>query len=150
MAELSINQKKEWAQQLYCEDKLKQKLIATKVGVAEKTISKWVNDGNWDRLRKSLLVSKQEQLANMYEQLSEINSYIKSKPEGERFADSKQADIMVKITASIEQLEEETNMADVFEVGKRFIRFLQEHDFEKAKEIVDLYDSFIKNCLKQS
>lgn len=150
MAELSINQKKEWAQQLYCEDKLKQKLIATKVGVAEKTISKWVNEGNWDRLRKSLLVSKQEQLANMYEQLSEINSYIKSKPEGERFADSKQADIMVKITASIEQLEEETNMADVFEVGKRFIRFLQEHDFEKAKEVVDLYDSFIKNCLKQS
>lgn len=150
MAELSINQKKEWAQQLYCEGKLTQKLIAVKVEVAEKTISKWVNEGNWETLRKSLLVSKQEQLANMYEQLSEINAHIKQKPEGQRYADSKQADIQVKITASIEQLEEETNMADVFEVGKRFISYLQMHDFEKAKEVVDLYDGFIKHCLKSN
>ncbi len=150
MAELQINQKKEWAKQLFIENKLNQKLIAEKVGVSEKTLSKWVNEGHWERLRKSLLISKQEQLANLYDQLSEINSHIKKKPEGERFADSKQADIMVKITASIEQLEEETNMADVFEVGKRFISWLQSHDFQKAKEVVDLYDGFIKSCLKQS
>lgn len=152
MAELSINQKKEWAKQLFIENKLSQKLIAEKVGVSEKAISRWVNDPNenWERLRKSLLISKQEQLGNLYEQLSEINEHIKRKPEGQRFADSKQADIMVKITAAIEQLEEETNLADVFEVGKRFITWLQTHDFEKAKAVVDLYDGFIKHSLKQS
>lgn len=148
MAELTIEQKKEWAQHLYCSNILTQKAIAEKVGVSEKTLSKWVNDGNWDRLRKSLLISKQEQLANLYEQLSEINEAIKKKPEGERYADSRQADIMSKITSSIEQLEEETNLTDIMEVGKRFIVFIQQQDFEKSKEVVVLYDAFIKDCLK--
>jgi transcriptional regulator with XRE-family HTH domain len=150
MTDLSIKQKKEWAQQLYCQGDFTQKAIADKVGVSEKTLSKWAKDDNWDKLRKSLLISKQEQLAMMYDQLSEINAAIRKKPEGERYADSKEADIMVKITSAIEQLEEETNVTDVFEVGKRFISFLQQHDFEKSKEVVDLYDAFIKEVLKQS
>jgi uncharacterized protein YjcR len=148
MADLSIKQKKEWAQQLFCEGNITQKAIADKVGVSEKTITKWVKDENWERLRKSLLISKQEQLSHMYEQLSEINAAIRKKAAGERYANSKEADIMAKITASIEQLEEETNITDVFEVGKRFITFLQSHDFQKSKEVVDLYDAFIKHCLK--
>jgi transposase-like protein len=150
MADLSIKQKKEWAQQLYCDGSNTQKAIADKIGVSEKTLSKWVNEEKWEKLRKSLLISKQEQLANMYDQLSEINEAIRKKPQGERYANSKEADIMAKITASIEQLEEETNITDVFEVGKRFITFLQNHDFEKSKEVVDLYDAFIKHCLKAS
>ena len=148
MPDLSINQKKEWAQQLYCEGSMKQNAIAYKVGVSEKTITSWVNKGNWEGLRKSLLISKQEQLSHMYEQLSEINAAIRNKNPGERYANTKEADIMSKITASIEQLEEETNITDVFEVGKRFITFMQQHDFEKSKELVDYFDAFIKHCLK--
>lgn len=148
MAELSIKQKQDWAQQLYCEGNATQKAIAFKVGISEKTMSNWVEKFNWEKLRKSLLISKQEQLSNLYEQLSEINNHIKRKPEGERFADSKQADILSKITASIEQLEEETNLTDVFEVGKQFVNFLQGVDFAKSQEVVDLYDLFIKHKLK--
>lgn len=150
MGELNIKQKKEYAQHLYCEGVLSQKAIAEKVGVSEKTMSKWAKDENWERLRKSLLISKQEQLAMLYDQVDEINKSIRKKPEGERFANSKEADILSKLTASIEQLEEETNISDVVEVCKRFITFLQKHDFEKSKEVVDLCDAFIKDCLKAS
>jgi uncharacterized protein YjcR len=150
VATLTINQKKDYAKQLYCEGRYTQKAISVKVEVSEKTLSKWVNDESWERLRKSLLVTKQEQLANLYEQLSEINAFIKNKPEGERFADSKQADIMVKITASIEQLEEETNMADVFEIGKQYITYVQEVDFESSKMAVEYYDMFLRHKLKQA
>jgi len=129
---------------------LSQKAIAEKVGVSEKTMSKWAKDENWERLRKSLLISKQEQLAMLYDQVDEINKSIRKKPEGERFANSKEADILSKLTASIEQLEEETNISDVVEVCKRTITFLQKHDFEKSKEVVDLCDAFIKDCLKAS
>lgn len=148
MADLSIKQKKEWAKQLFCEGTYTQKAIADKVDVSEKTMSKWVEQENWESLRKSLLVTKQEQLANLYEQLSEITAAIKNKPVGERYADSKQADIMVKITASIEQLEEETNMADIFEVGKQYVSFIQTIDFEGSKVACDYYDIFIQHKLK--
>jgi len=94
------------------------------------------------------LISKQEQLAMLYDQVDEINKFIRLKKAGERFADSKEADILSKLTKSIEQMEEETNITDVVEVCKRFITFLQKHDFEKSKEVVDLCDEFIKDCLK--
>lgn len=148
MTDFSLKQKKEWAQHLYCQNEMTQKAIAEKVGVSEKTLSKWVNEENWERLRKSLLISKQEQLAMLYDQVDEINKFIRLKKAGERFADSKEADILSKLTKSIEQMEEETNITDVVEVCKRFITFLQKHDFEKSKEVVDLCDAFIKDCLK--
>lgn len=152
MADLSLYQKKEWAKQLYIENKLTQKLIAEKVGVSEKTLSKWVNDPheNWERLRKSLLISKQEVLSGLYEQLDELKQKVQQRDKGERYPDSKEADIIMKLTASIEKIEEETNIADVFEVGKRFITFLQQHDLEAAKQVVDYYDAFIKHCLKSN
>jgi transcriptional regulator with XRE-family HTH domain len=152
MADLSIQQKKEWAKQLYIENRLTQKLIAEKVGVSEKTLSRWVNDPaeNWDRLRKSLLISKQEVLSGLYEQLDEIKKKVQQREPGQRYPDSKEADIIMKLTASIEKIEEETNLADVFEVGKRFITFLQQHDLAAAKQVVDYYDAFIKHCLKSN
>lgn len=150
MGEIAINQKKEWAKQLYIANELSQKLIAEKVGVSEKTLSKWVNDPNenWDRLRKSLLISKQEVLSGMYEQLDELKQRIQQRDPGSRYPDSKEADIMMKLASSIEKIEEETNIADVFEVGKRFITFIQQHDIEAAKQAVEWYDHFIKHCLK--
>jgi hypothetical protein len=77
-----------------------------------------------------------------------LNDHIRSKATGKRFADSKEADTISKITKSIEQLEEETNLTDVFEVGKRYITFLQEYDHAAAKASVEYYDAFIKHCLK--
>lgn len=150
MAEsLSIKQKKEWAQQLYCENQLSQKAIADKVDVSEKTLSKWVNDGNWDTLRKNLLVSRQEQLSRLLEQLDELTAKIREKPTGSRYASTAEADTIKKLTASIKDLMEETNLSDVFEVGKKFIQFMQQVDFEKSKEAASWYDAFIKNELKE-
>lgn len=147
---LQIKQKKEWAQQLYCEGKLTQKSIAEKVEVSERTMVKWVEEGNWDRLRKSLLISKQEILSSLYDMLHELKERIREREQGSRYPDSKEADQIMKLTASIENIEEETNLADVMEVGKRFIQFVQQVDWEKAKEIVDLYDGFIRECLKSA
>jgi transposase-like protein len=148
--QLSIDQKKAWAQQLYCEDKETQKSIAIKVGISEKTLCQWIEKYNWDRLKKSLLISKQEILTSYYDQLQELKEFVANKTEGSRYADSKEADIMVKITTAIKNLEEETCMADVFEIGKRLINFIQKIDFEKAKEILSYYDLFLADELKKS
>lgn len=150
MAELSIKQKQEWAQQLYCDGGTTQKAIADKVGISEKTMSKWVDKYNWETLRKSLLITKQEQLSRLYDQLDNITTAIRDRETGKNYATPAEADTIVKLTKAIEQLEEETNMADVFEIGKQFITFIQQVDFEKSKEIVDLYDGFIKHKLKAS
>jgi DNA-binding XRE family transcriptional regulator len=146
MAELSVHQKKEWAQMLYTSTDFTQKEIALKVGVSERSMSKWVNDGQWDKLRKSLLTTKAEQMRFLYDQLSELNKHIRDKEQ--KFANSKEADSILKITAAIKNLETETSVGQIIEVATQFIRFVQSDSIEKAQDVTGLFDLFIKERLK--
>lgn len=146
MTELTIKQKKEWAKLLFIRESITQKAISEKTGVSEKTISKWAQEGKWDDFRKSLLVTKEEQLRRFYNQVDALNTVI---AEGRGYANSKEADALTKLTTAIKNLETETSVAEVFEVGKKFISWVQINDFEKAKGLVDLFDGFIKDQLKR-
>lgn len=144
-AELSITQKREWAQMLFTSADLTQKEIAVKVGVSEKSMSKWVNDGQWDKLRKSLLTTKSEQLRMLYDQLQTLNSFIK---DSTGYANSKEADSILKLTAAIKNLETETSVGQIIEVATQFIRFVQVDDLVASQQITLLFDAYIKERLK--
>lgn len=145
------NLKKEHAKLLFTQEKLSQKEIAEKVGVSEQTITKWVNANNeeWRRLRQSLVVTKKEQLSRIYEQIDEITQSIQKKPVGGRYADTKEADTLVKLTTAAKNLETEASIAEIIEVSMRFLNWLRPIDLEKAKEASGLLDSFIKDQLKK-
>lgn len=145
MAALTLEEKRDWAQYLYTEAKLNQKEVANKVGVSQKTIGEWKEKYMWEDLRKSLLTTRKEQLAILYNQLDAITGYIRDHQNN--IPDSKQSDSILKITAAIKNLETEFSIGDVYEIGKRFISHIQTIDYEKSKELVDYYDSFIKHCL---
>src|SRR4051812_43183728 len=97
--ELSIDQKREWAKTLYVHQRLNQKETAIKVDVSAKTMCLWVEKYSWDTLRVSIILTKEQQLNRIYSQINELNTKIESKPEGERYADSKEADTLVKLSS---------------------------------------------------
>ncbi len=144
--ELSISQKKEWAQMLYLANQLTQKDIAHKVGTTEATMSKWAKAGNWDNLRKSLLTSKSEILRNLYNILDKLNKKLN---EDEGFGDSKTADMYVKYTAAIKNLETETSIASLMDSGQKFHQYLQTIDPKFALDVLNHFDKFIKDQLKR-
>ena len=150
MAEkLTINQKKEWAKLLYTKDAgITQKEIAVKVEVSEKTIGNWVKDGGWEQMRQSLLLSRDEQLRNLNEQWNELNRAIKKKPAGERFPDSKEADILSKLSNAIKNLETEVNLTGAMDAGKGFIHYVRQADFASIQLCTRLYDGYIKSLIK--
>ncbi len=150
MAGLTNKQKKDWAKLLFLKENLTQKEIAERVGVTTKTMSTWVNnpEEDWELLKSSVIITKSEELSRIYMQLNELNSHILKKPKGERFADSKQADSLVKLTAAARNLETETSVSDVMEVFKRYLNWLRGVDLEKAKDTVILQDAFIKSLMK--
>jgi transcriptional regulator with XRE-family HTH domain len=150
MNPMKLKEKKEWAKLLYLKENLTQKEIAIKVGVTEKTLSKWVNDKEekWEQMKASIIITKEEELRRIYMQIKELNAHIFTREEGKRFANSKEADTLNKLSATARAMETEASLADVIEVFKRFLDWLREFDLIKAKEIADLQDSFIKHCMK--
>lgn len=144
----SIADKQYLAKILFTREHLEQKIVAQRVGVSEKTMSKWVNDLNWKDLRKRMLLAKEEQINNLYEQLEQLNIAIK---EGtSKHADTRQADILIKLTVAIRNLETDLAIADLVESGIRFIKFLQKvGTITQVMEVSDMWNSFIQSSIKK-
>ncbi len=147
MTSINNSQKKQWAQTLYLRENLTQLEIAERVGVSRVTVSKWVRDGKWEEQKAGITLTRQEQVANLYRQVAEINRTIATRHEGERFPNSKEADILGKLSAAIRNMEQETGIADVISVLTAFIEWLRPLDLDKAKELTRLADAFIKDRL---
>jgi transcriptional regulator with XRE-family HTH domain len=144
----SIQLKKDLARILFTREQLDQKIVAQRVGVSEKTMSKWVNDEGWKELRNRMLISKEDQLNSFYEQLSNLNEQIKKN----EFAvpDSKQADIQIKLTASIRSLETDLAIGDIVSSGIKFIKHIQKvGTIDQVKEFAELWNSFIQSEIKK-
>lgn len=147
MAELTNTQKKEWAKSLYLRESMTQQELANRVGVSRVTISNWIRDGKWEEYKAGLTLTRKEQVNNLYRQVAEINRQIAERPEGERYANSKEADILGKLSSSIARMEQEMGIADKISVLTDFVEWLRALDVNKAKEIVSLADAYIKDSL---
>ena len=143
---LRKKQEQEYAKALFIGGGLTQKEIAERVGITEKTLGKWIKDGKWDNLKKSLLTTKQNQLSFLYDQLDFINSDIAKR--AFKVAVGKEADTIIKLTAAINRLETETSIGDTVEVARSFIEFVRPQDLELAKQITNLFDVFITAKMK--
>ena len=147
MAELSNSQKKEWAKTLYLKERLTQQEIADRVGVTRVTVNSWINKEKWEEQKTGITLTREEQVANLYRQVAEINKAIAERPEGERFPSSKEADILGKLSAAIRNMEQEVGIADIISVLTGLIDWVRAADLEKAKEITRLADAYIKDKL---
>ena len=147
MTELSMQQKREWAKMLYLKENLTQQEIADRVGVSRVTVSNWVRSGKWEEQKAGLTLTRQEQVANLYRQVAEINRSISARAEGERFPNSKEADILGKLSAAIRNMEQEMAIADIISALTGFIEWLRPLDLDKAKELTRLADAYIKDKL---
>lgn len=148
MSNLTIKQKKEWAQTLYVVERLSQKEIAKKVGVSEKTMSQWANKEKWDTLRVSVIISKEQQLNRLYAQINELNTAIEKRAEGERYAIKGEADTLVKLTSAAKDLEMQTGISETITVLKNLTNWVKVFDLPKAQDLVKLHDQFIQAIIK--
>jgi len=148
MSELTRQQQKDYAKQLYLNDHgITQAEIAERVGVSKNTVCKWVGDGKWEEMKVSMLVEKDTQLARLYRQLKQYNDTVELRPDGQRFFLSKEADAVLKITAAIKNLETETNTAEKMATGKEFLAFVRKTtDLETSKYVARLFNDYLKTC----
>lgn len=144
---LTKKEEREYARMLYVNERITYKEIAARVGVTEKTISKWASEDGWEKLRKSLLTTRQAQLVHWYNQLDSINEAI-SKRDG--IPTNAEADTMSKTTSNIQKLEFETSIGEYIEVGRKVLTFIQGINLADAKLLKNYFDAFINAKLKQN
>ncbi len=147
MANLTIKQKREWAQLLYTKEHISQKEIAERVGVSQQTMSRWVTKFKWDELKVSITITREEQLKNLYRQLSEMNKAI-SEREGNKYPTAAEADTITKLASAIDKLESETGLNEILSTFKEFLNWLRKFNLEEAQRLVPLFDDFVKTKLK--
>lgn len=138
----------QWAESLFVDQGFTQKEVSVKTGVSTVTINKWATAEDWEGKRASMLVTRKEQLKLIYAQIKELNTKIFKREEGERFANSKEADALSKLVVAARNFETDTSIADIVDVSTNFLEWLRQFDPIKAGEVANLIDDYIKDRLK--
>ena len=134
MADLTSQQKKEWAGMLYIKDSLTQQEIAEKVGVSRQTVARWAKEEKWEEHKVGVTLTREQQIANLHRQVAEINKVIASREDGQRYANAAEADTINKLSAAIKKLETDVGVSDIISVGMKFVNWLRPYDLDRSKE----------------
>ena len=94
-------------------------------------------------------MSRQQRLAELYNELREFNDLIKSK-EGPKIANSKEADIRRKLIRDIKELESDLSISEIVNIGIEFAGFAKSLDAQLAERITSLYDLFINHKIEEN
>lgn len=148
MSKMTSEQMRRWALTMYLNENRTQAEIAEACGVSRQTIIRWSKADKWDEHKVSLTMTREEQIKNFQRQIMEINNNIIAREEGKRFATSKEADTLVKLTTAINKLETELGIHEIVSTAQRFIAWLRSVDLELTKTFTRLFDKFIKSLIK--
>lgn len=126
--------------------KLSNKEIAERVGVRPNTVSNWIKKGGWEKLRKSLLVTRQTIITNWYDQIERLNDDIATRDNP--WPTGTEANTLAQLATNIKKLESETSVAEIFEVGTALLDYLKPIDFDMYKKMIPVFDGFINSKLQ--
>jgi len=138
----SKTQQREHAKLLFVGERITLKEVAERVGVTEKTVGRWCKEDGWEELRKSLLTTRQTQLARWYNQLDAITSKIEKR---DNIPTPSEADTMRKITSNIQALEIDLGLGEIIDTAKKIITYTQQINLNDAKMIKAYFDEYIND-----
>jgi len=141
--EITTEQKKQWARLLYIYHEETIQGIAAIVDIDESEVRLWVNDNKWTDVKRSNLTSKENQLQTMYSMLEKATDRMKN----DEHPNPKDADLLIKYTAAIKNLETDTSLTQIVEVAKLFTTWLYRRDIPLTKTVTLQLDAFIKERL---
>lgn len=144
---MDIKKKKELAKLIYLrEPGITQQELAERTEVSRVTIGKWTKE--WEKLKLNLLQTREERINSTLMQLDQLDRAIAEKPEGMRYPDKNEAQIRRKLTEDLEALEQDASVRDIYNVSRRLLDWLRPRDLDKAKELADYFDAYIKEQMK--
>ncbi len=140
MAGLSNKKKKELAERMFIEDGLTGKAIAQEIDVAEATITRWRNAGNWDERRNQALAAPHKIKEVLLAELQRVAGGKKSTID---------ADALAKISKVIDSVSGKVSVQVVITVLKEFDNWMSIQDPELAIKFLEWHKLFILHKAEQ-
>jgi len=131
-----MEQKKELARMYYMNGDI-QKVIASKVGVSEQTISRWVEKEGWAARRAGINITRPELINKSLAALNKILDQVYESDDIEMI--STLPDKLSKFASAIEKLDKKANIVstiDVFMAFSRWIQYRASFDPEVTPELI--------------
>jgi len=143
--ELTVDEKREWAEYLYTKEGMEMDDVALKVRSTEATVTTWIQEGNWNGRKRTLMTTRRAQMKQYYRLLEQITGKIM----GEEAINPKDVDLAVKYTAAIKNLNAEVTAGETIEVARAFVMWLQRHNLQLAKDVAEEFDVYIAIKVKE-
>ncbi len=138
------NDPKQQARNLFFQTALTQAQIAELIGVSQKTISLWMNEGKWKMLRETTDKIPIVLVEHMLNELSELQNTIASREPGKRFATNQEAETRRKIIRSIGDLRRHETRSAHAEVMMNFMSYVQKRNLADAKLLIKHADAYMQ------
>ena len=145
MSDVSLNQKKQLAERLFVQTDLSQKEIAADLGVSEKTIGKWKEEGKWAQLRAATTTGTTNLIAALLEENQPI---VDEARQDKRRITSKEADIINKNASTIEKLEKKVSLVMNIEVFTAYNKWLVELNSKLASDNTEYQRKYLATLTK--
>lgn len=104
------------------------------------TINRWVQEGDWKRLRDAKTITRDKLVSNMIAQIVAMEDLAKQE---NRILNAKETDSINKLASAIEKLDKKVNISVYIQVFKEFNEYLLKEDLELAKQITRFQTAFI-------
>lgn len=137
--DIGSEERKVWARTLYTQNGKTIAETAREVNASESQIREWIAAGEWDTVRRSLLLSKQMQLDRLYAMLESLDEKMKQDP-----GNLKDMELVLKYTAAIRNLDTESSVYATIEAAELFIGWLYRRDMALAQTFTNHFQVFIK------
>lgn len=138
---------KESAKELFMTGQFTQDQIAEIVGKSRRTIIRWVDEGKWDIILESITTSKAKRIAKYQKYLSDLEKDIEEREEMKGVPTNAEIDKMTKLENIIKKLQESASLGEVVMITKNITLFVQGYDVEKSKELVGIFDAYVKTLV---
>lgn len=142
---MKIADKKHLAQSLYVKSDNTRKQIAKTVGITEKTLRKWIDEGEWDKMKDAIQVTRPQLLQEAYSQLKAVNEKIRDDFGNVPTKDLSDAKGVLR--REIELLSNQP-IHKYIECFEDFIQYLSKNEPKELTKFAQLSQSFINELAK--
>lgn len=139
-------EKKQLAQSLYVKSQMNRNKIAENVQITEKTLRKWIEEGDWDKQKDALQITRPQLLQEAYSQLKAINEKIRD--EFGNVPNKELSDAKGVVRKEIELLSNQP-VHRYIEVFEDFIDWLRQNDPKELTKFASLSMQFINQLTKE-